>query len=97
MFCDVAGRLNSGVRPQGRDDLAFYILIDKISETEREAFFRFHDTAYPDEVGELRLDKVTETIEMTKPSRDAFFNRAAAKVARHFRDGSLPESTCWAS
>jgi len=77
--------------------LAFYILIDKISETEREAFFRFYDTAYPDEVGELRLDKVTEAIEMTKPSRDAFFNRAAIKVARHFRDGSLPESTCWAS
>ena len=77
--------------------MAFYILIDKISETESEAFYRFYDTGYPDEIGELRLDKATETIEMTKPSREAFFNRASTKIARHFRDGSLPESTCWAS
>ncbi len=77
--------------------MAFYILIDKISDTEREALFRFYDSAYPDEVGELRLDKVTETIEMTSPCRDAFFSRAATKIAQHFRDGSLPESTCWAS
>jgi hypothetical protein len=77
--------------------LAFYILIDKISESEREAFYRFYDTGYPDEVGELRLDKATGSIEMTKPSRDAFFSRAAVTVARHFRDGNLPESACWAS
>jgi len=77
--------------------MAFYILIDKISETEAEAFYRFYDTAYPDDIGELRLDKASEAIEMTKPSRDAFFNRAAAKVARHWRDGVLPDSTCWAS
>ncbi len=77
--------------------MAFYILIDKISESEREAFYRFYDTAYPGEVGELRLDKATNSIEMTKPCREAFFNRAATKVARHFHDGNLPESTCWAS
>ncbi|MDO5692888.1 MAG: hypothetical protein Q4G70_10470 [Pseudomonadota bacterium] len=77
--------------------MAFYILIDKISETEKEAFYRFHDTAYPDEAGELRLDKTTHAIEMTKPTRQAFFNRAAHKVASHFRDGKLPERTCWAS
>lgn len=77
--------------------MAFYILIDKVSETEKEAFYRFYDTGYPDEIGELRLDKTTAAIEMTKPAREVLFNRAAAKIARHFRDGSLPESTCWAS
>ncbi|KRG76312.1 hypothetical protein ABB30_09965 [Stenotrophomonas ginsengisoli] len=77
--------------------MAFYILIDKVLETESEALYRFYDTAHPDEVGELRLDKTSETIEMTKPSREVFFNRAATKIARHFREGSLPDSTCWAS
>ena len=77
--------------------MAFNILIDKISETETDVRYRFFDTAHPSEVGELRLDKVTEVIEMTQQSREAFFNRAAAKIARQFRDGSLPESTSWAS
>jgi hypothetical protein len=77
--------------------VAFHILIEKISETDKEAHYRFYDTAYPAEVGELRLDKITESIEMTKPSREVFFSRAATKIAHHFRGGSLPESTCWAS
>src|SRR4249919_3784906 len=80
-----AARLNSGVRPQD-GWMAFYILIDKISETEGDAHYRFYDTAFPDEIGELRLDKRTETVEMVKATREAFFNRAATKIARHFRD-----------
>jgi len=77
--------------------MAFYILIDKISETDGDVHYRFYDTAFPSEVGELRLDKRTETVEMTKATREPFFRRAATKIARHFRDGDLPERTCWAS
>ncbi len=77
--------------------MAFYILIDKISETESDVHYRFYDTAFPDEVGELRLDKHTQTIEMVKATRESFFNRAATKIARHFGEGNLPDSTCWAS
>ena len=77
--------------------MAFYILIDKISETESDVHYRFYDTAFPDEAGELRLNKLTETIEMIKTTRETFFNRAATKIARHFRDGNLPDSTYWAS
>ena len=59
------------VRPLG-GNVAFYILIDKVSETEREAFYRFYDTGYPDEIGELRLDKTTETIEPPRVLRRLF-------------------------
>jgi hypothetical protein len=77
--------------------VAFYIVIDKVAETETEARYNFYDTAYPGEVGELRLDKSTGEIEMTKATREAFFTRAAAKIARHYRQGDLPGSTEWAS
>lgn len=77
--------------------MAFHILIEKISETESDAHYRFYDTAFPDEIGELRLDKCTAAIEMIKATREPFFKRAATKIARHFRDGSLPDKACWAS
>jgi hypothetical protein len=75
----------------------FYILINKVSESETDAVYSFYDTAYPEEKGELRLDKASETIEMTKNSRDSFFQRAARKVILSYRDGKLPEKLCWAS
>lgn len=77
--------------------MAFYILIEKIAESETEATFRFFDTAYPNEAGELRLDKSDARITMTKPTRDAFFVRAAQKVAKLHHDGHLPQEMCWAS
>jgi hypothetical protein len=77
--------------------VAFYILIEKIGESDTEATFRFFDTGYPDEVGELRLDKSDARITMTKPTREAFFMRAAQKVSKHHREGHLPQEMCWAS
>lgn len=77
--------------------MAFCILIEKISETPTEATFRFYDTGYPEEAGELRLDKSDESITMTKQTRETFFLRAARKVTTHFREGSLPDRMSWAS
>ncbi len=77
--------------------MAFHIMIEKTSECEREAVYRFYDTAFANEPGELKLDKVTGIIEMTVPTRETFFQRAAVKVARHYRDGDLPDRTEWAS
>jgi hypothetical protein len=77
--------------------MAFYIIIEKIAETDAAVHYRFYDTGFPDEVGELRLDKRTESIEMIQRTRQAFFHRAAAKISRHFRDGVLPDQTFWAS
>lgn len=77
--------------------MAFYILIEKIAESDTEATFWFFDTGYPNEVGELRLYKSDARITMTKPTREAFFFRAAQKVAKHHREGNLPQEMCWGS
>ncbi len=78
-------------------NMAFHILIEKLSETDSDATFRFFDSAYPNEVGELRLDKQAESISMTKYTREAFFARAARKVAIAYKSGNLPELLEWTS
>jgi IS1 family transposase len=77
--------------------MAFHILIEKLSETDSDATYRFYDSAFPNEDGELRLDKQTESISMTKNTREVFFARAARKVAVAYRSGNLPELLEWAS
>jgi hypothetical protein len=77
--------------------MAFHILIDKIDETSADVTYRFYESAYPSEVGEFMLNKGTGDITLTKPTRDAWFTRAAMKITRHFRDGNIPESAEWAS
>lgn len=77
--------------------MAFYIRIEKLTDTECNATFRFFDTAYPDEVGELRLNKETDEVEMTKQSRKAFFLRASRKVSVAHKLGELPILIEWAS
>jgi hypothetical protein len=77
--------------------MAFYIRIEKLTETAQDATFRFYDTAYPNEAGELRLDKASESITMTKATREAFFTRAARKVAVAHKSGALPDILEWAS
>lgn len=77
--------------------MAFHIRIEKLMESDAEALFRFFDTAYPDEIGELRLDKVSGNVTMTKNCRDAFFHRAARKVKLAHEAGQLPELMTWAS
>ena len=77
--------------------MAFYIEILKTAESESEAIYTFYDTAYPDEAGELSLDKQKGTIRMTKPTREAFFQRASHKVTKSFQEGKLPEKLIWAS
>ena len=79
--------------------MAFYIKIDKISETVDEAIYEFSDTETG--TGRLRLDKVsgyvTEVVAAPGDSRGHRFQRAAVKVVRHWREGPLPGKTCWAS
>ena len=77
--------------------MAFYIRIEKLTDTAQEATFRFYDTAYPEEVGELRLNKADEEISMVKPTRQTFFVRAARKVAIAYTAGPLPDFLEWAS
>lgn len=77
--------------------MAFYIRIEKLTDTASEATFRFYDTAFPNEAGELQLNKVDESITMLKETRQAFFVRAARKVAVAHKAGPLPNLLEWAS
>jgi hypothetical protein len=79
--------------------MAFYIEIDKISKTVDEAAYEFSDSGTG--TGRLRLDKasgnVTEVVPAPGDSRGHRFQRAAVKVIRHWKEGPLPDKTCWAS
>lgn len=79
--------------------MAFYIDIEKISETVDETIYEFSDTQAGK--GQLRIDKasgnVTEVIPAPGDSQGHRFQRAAVKVLRHWKDGQFPNKTCWAS
>jgi len=79
--------------------MAFYVEIDKISETVNEAIYEFSDTEAGK--GRLRLDKasgdVTEVVAAPSDVHGRRFQRAAVKVIRHWKEGKLPGKTCWAS
>lgn len=79
--------------------MAFYIEIDKISETGDVAIYEFSDTETGK--GRLRLDKasgdVTEVVAAPGDAQGRRFQRAAVKVVRHWKEGQLPDKTCWAS
>ena len=80
--------------------MAFYIDINKITENEQFAEYQF--TSMGDEKkGLLRLDKNTGKVillkSVTQIPSDSISQRAAVKLIKHWRDGYLPKSTCWAS
>lgn len=79
--------------------MAFYIEIDKISETVDEAIYEYSDTETG--AGRLRLDKasgdVTESVAAPGDTRGHRFQRAAVKIVRHWKEEPLPDKTCWAS
>lgn len=79
--------------------MAFYIEIDKISENVDEAIYEFSDTEAGK--GRLRLDKASgDVMEVVAAPGDVHgrrFQRAAVKVVGHWKEGQLPDKTCWAS
>jgi hypothetical protein len=77
--------------------MAFYICIEKLIETPSEAVFRFYDTAYPNEVGELQLNKENGTVKMIKATREVFYVRAAHKVKVAYKTGAVPNFLEWVS
>lgn len=79
--------------------MAFYIEIDKISKTGDETIYEFSETETGK--GRLRLDiasgDVTEVVAALGDAQGRRFKRAAVKVVRHWKEGQLPDKTCWAS
>ncbi|MBD2690306.1 hypothetical protein [Anabaena catenula] len=79
--------------------MAFYVLILKDKEDETGVTYRFGPNE--EHLGSLWLDKssgeVKELQETPAQNSQALFQRAAVKVRQHWKKGSFPEKTCWAS
>lgn len=79
--------------------MAFYISIHKVSEDDGAARYRF--VGDNGRAGTFAIDKETGEISLVEkmPGDEGghMFNRAAMKILRAWKQGSLPESTEWAS
>lgn len=79
--------------------MTFYIDLDKIEHTEGYVRYKYYNR--PDNVGIIELDFTTGKFrEITAAPDDPngyMFERAAMKIAKHWKSGELPEKTCWAS
>ena len=76
-----------------------YILLLKELEDETQVTYRFG----PDEqhLGRLQLNKADGEVSELEPAPgeidEALFTRAAVKLRQHWRAGSFPEKSSWAS
>ena len=75
--------------------MAFYININKTFEDDNAAEYQFISS--PNKNGLLRINKTTGAIVFLKSIAKNINQRAAVKILKHWHNGSLPESTCWAS
>ena len=77
----------------------FYIMIHKEGETAQSAQYRFE--ADHQRVGRFEIDKATGRVELLSPmpgdEKEMFFQRAAVKIIRAWREGRLPDRAEWAS
>jgi len=80
--------------------MAFYININQIAENNQFADYQF--ISQPDKKqGWLRLNKKTGEVRLLKTvnpiPKDKISQRAAVKLIKLWREGTLPKSTCWVS
>lgn len=79
-------------------NMAFYIEMDKIADTEEYVEYSFGRGA---NVGVLRLNKVRGTLlvlsECPLDKNGGWSQRACMKLARLWKEGVYPEKTEWAS
>ena len=79
--------------------MATYVEIDKLSEDEYFALFSYR--IEEGRVGQIKMDKkLGKTTLVEAAAGDEMGNmytRASYKILEHWREGKLPDSTCWAS
>lgn len=79
--------------------MAIYILIQKLSENDTEANYEFGRDA--DTYGKFTIDKysgqVTLTEKLPHTDYELVFQRAIRKIQQHWKQGSFPDRTSWAS
>ncbi|MGB3534554.1 MAG: hypothetical protein WBA13_13695 [Microcoleaceae cyanobacterium] len=79
--------------------MAFYIIILKEIESADRVTYRFG--SHEDQLGLLNINKNDGKVEELEPAptenHSALFYRAAAKIHQHWREGSYPQKSSWAS
>lgn len=97
----VADRLNTDrarVERLREIEMAFYIRITKLSEDDSRAVYRFEGDG---RVGTLSISKESGEVSLLEAAaqdeKGHYFQRAAAKLYKHWGAGELPSSTEWAS
>jgi hypothetical protein len=79
--------------------MAFYVRINKIAENEAVASYRFEGDLH--RTGSFDINKQTGEISLVEPmpgdEKGHAFSRAAAKIMKEWKQGSLPETAEWAS
>jgi hypothetical protein len=79
-------------------EMAFYIRITKLSEDDSRAVYRFEGDG---RAGMLSISKESGEVSLLESAvqdeKGHYFQRAAAKLYKHWGAGELPSSTEWAS
>jgi len=79
--------------------MAIYIEIEKLKERNDSVQYRFG--LIDKSSGILSINKNSGEISLLEPlpneNGDNHFARAAYKIKTHWKDGNLPDRTCWAS
>lgn len=79
--------------------MAFYIDLEKIKHNDKSIRYKFYDK--PDNVGIIELNFVEDKFKEIQPapndSNGLLFERAAMKIAKHWKSGEFPDKTYWAS
>lgn len=81
--------------------MALLIDIVKSIETEKIIQYKYYIYSDPDKYGILEIDlaseKVYEVLQAPNDVDRLLFNRAAMKIAKHWKEGNFPNKTCWGS
>lgn len=79
--------------------MAFYVLLMKEQENEREVVYKHgpRETS----LGRIMLNKCDGSVTELEPApagdSEHLFMCAAVKLRQHWRDGASPQWSCWAS
>ncbi len=79
--------------------MAIYIEIEKVKDVNDSVEYKFG--LLNDNYGVLTINKTSGEVIMLEPmesdKKKNHFARAAHKVKQHWKEGKLPNKTCWAS
>jgi hypothetical protein len=79
--------------------MAFYVMLIKVNEDDQGVTYNFGTD--PEHLGKIRLDKhdgkIQELDAVNSENYQHILTRAMVKLRQHWKAGTFPDHTCWAS